>query len=248
MLAVAPSLLPQRRREAASIGLFALLAAVLLFGHSPLAALDDGHLLGALVVGLGAAAAVALFRASDVPGYGARHQAIATGAALLLILFAGLAWPQERDYEKQRYALDAPDYPTTQHPGAELADGLGAAYDWARGARGESIALGGTTGALFQYGLFGPDSSNRVRYIGERGDRGAFDGVADCREWRTKINEGGYGFVVTTPGYDQDMPARRLPTEFARWTETDPAASVVLREPNVTVFRIDGELDPSGCR
>ncbi len=141
--------------------------------------------------------------------------------------------------------------PTTrrlsEHPGSELAAGLGSAYEWARGIRDEEIGLGGTTAAFFQYGLYGPDSSNRVRYIGERGERGSFDEIADCRSWRTAINDGGYRFVVTSPGYDQDVPDEPLPSPTTEWTRSDSAAVQVLEEGDVTVFRIDRELDPSTC-
>ncbi|MFN2612045.1 MAG: hypothetical protein ABR536_01590, partial [Solirubrobacterales bacterium] len=212
-------------------------------GQSPLAALDDGHLIAALVIAAAAGLAIAL----AICGGRARRPLRAAGVIGALALLAA-GWPAERDYQKQRYALAAPGYPSvSEHPGTELAAGLGEAYQWARAQRGQRIALGGTTGAFFQYGLYGPDSSNRVRYIGSRGPRGSFDEVPDCQIWRTKINQGGYRYVVTTPGYDQDEPNHPLPARFERWTATDPAATVVLKEPNVSIFRIDGELDPARC-
>jgi hypothetical protein len=253
LLAAIPPLVGEKRREAASAGILGLLVVVLLAGQSPLAALDDGHLAAALVIaaaaGLAIAIAIALAgREGDRHGPGRAHTALLAGGAVAALAILAAGWPVERDYEKQRYALDAPGYPTpSEHPGAELAAGLGDAYQWARDQRGQRIALGGTTGAFFQYGLYGPDSSNRVRYIGARGPRGSFDEVTDCQAWRTEINDGGYGFVVTTPGYDQDMPDHPLPARFERWTATDPAATLVLKKPNVSIFRIDGELDPARC-
>ncbi len=232
-------------RERASAGtVLGLLLAVLLVGHSPLAALDDGYLAGALIVGLAAAAVVAI---AAVAERGASRAALAAAGCALAALLVGVGWPEQRDYTEQRYAIDAPSYPREEHPGSELERGLGAAYQWARGQSGEEIGIGGTIGGFFQYGFYGPDSSNRVRYIGDRGDRGSFDEIADCSEWREAIAAGGYRFVVTTPGYDQDRPERPLPAPFKEWTASDPGAIPVVDEELVTVFQIDGELDPETC-
>ena len=58
-------------------------------------------------------------------------------------------------------------------PGTRRAPTTGPAESRARGSASRV-----PTGALFQYGLWGRDSSNEVRYLGERGDRGAFDEIA----------------------------------------------------------------------
>ena len=137
--------------------------------------------------------------------------------------------------------------PARRAPRPELAR-AGAAYQWARGERGQSIALGGTTGAFFQYGLYGPDSSNRVTYLGERGPRGSLKEITSCAGWRQAIDDGGYRFVVTSPGYNQDDPSRPLPAPFTGWTASDPAAKPVVQANLVTVFEIEGKLDPKTCR
>jgi hypothetical protein len=207
--------------------------------------LDDGYLLQALLVtaAAGAIVAAALLSSRTSP------LILAGAGAALLAVVVGLGWFEQRDYTEQRYALDAPHYPRPpEHPGTELSQGLGAAYQWARGETDQKIGLGGTTGAFFQYGLYGPDSSNDVRYVGDRGPRGSFDEIATCAGWRTAVNQGGYRFLVTTPGYDQDQPDKPLPAPFTEWTASDPAAHPVLQERLVNVFRIDAPLDPAACK
>ena len=243
LLAAPPARLPGRERASGAAILGALLVA-LFAGHSPLAALDDGYLGGALLVAAGAVAIVAI---ALLAARGAPAVALAAAGVALALLFAGLGWPLQRDYTEQRYALAAPHYPREEHPGRELEQGLGPAYEWARGVRGQRIALGGTTGAFFQYGFYGPDSSNRVSYLGERGPRGSLKEITDCRRWREALNGGGYRYVVTTPGYDQDNPEHRLAAPFTAWTVADPAARTLVREANVTVFELTAPLDPSTC-
>ncbi|MGZ5342014.1 MAG: hypothetical protein ACXWW8_03615 [Solirubrobacterales bacterium] len=245
ILLAAPSARLPGRERASALAVLGVLLVVLIAGQSPLAALDDGYLAGALLIGLAAASVVAI---ALLGSRGAPRAAFAAAGAALALLIAGLGWPEQRDYTEQRYALDAPHYPRDEHPGQELAQGLGAAYEWARGERDQRIGLGGTTGAFFQYGLYGPDSSNRVRYVGERGPRGSLKEITDCRRWREALNDGGYRFAVTTPGYDQDNPAHPLSAPFTAWTGSDPAARPVLRRANVTVFELTGPLDPQACR
>jgi len=172
---------------------------------------------------------------------------VAAGLVVGIVLVA-LGWSEQRDYTARRYSLATPRYPSkSEHPGYELSQGLGVAYEWARGERDQSIALGGTTAAFFQYGLYGPDSSNRVTYLGERGPRGSLREIASCQRWRQAIDDGGFRFVVTSPGYNQDDPSRPLPAPFTGWTASDPAAKPVVRGQLVTVFEIKAPLDPATC-
>jgi hypothetical protein len=153
----------------------------------------------------------------------------------------------QEDYLELRYSSAAPDYPRTEQPAIELRQGLGAAYDWARGIRNQEIALSGTTGALFQYGLWGPDSSNPVAYLGEKGDRGSFREIAECPEFVAAINTGDYDFVVTTPAYNQDDPeAATVPRERA-WIEVEPTVRRVAGAGLVDVWELAGPLDPATC-
>ena len=144
---------------------------------------------------------------------GMPRAALAAAAAALI----GLALIGRAAQDTYLETAIRPPRPTTgagEHPSIELGHGLGAAYDWARATSGLRIGLSGTEGALFQYGLWGADSSNEVRFIGDRGDRGSFDAIGECPEFVAAVNTGDYDYLVTTPGYDQDDPeAATVPIE-----------------------------------
>jgi hypothetical protein len=178
---------------------------------------------------------------------GASRMALAgAGAAALLALAVAGRFAQE-DYLSLRYSSAAPDYPRTEQPSIELGQGLGAAYDWARTTRDQNIALSGTMGALFQYGLWGQDGSNEVRYIGARGDRGSFEEIAECPEWVREINTGDYDFIITTPTYNQDAPEKdTLPVQQS-WVAAGRNVRKVAGENLVSVWQLTGPLDPIAC-
>jgi hypothetical protein len=171
----------------------------------------------------------------------------AAGLAVLIALAVGGRSVQE-DYIDHRYSAGAPDYPREgEQPSTELGQGLGAAYDWARDVEGERIGLSGTTGAFFQYGLWGLDSSNEVRYLGDRGDKGAFFEITECTPFIEAINEGDFAYVVTTPTYDQDNPdAATLPIQRT-WIERSPGVEHLSSTSLTDVWRITGPLDPVAC-
>ena len=175
-----------------------------------------------------------------------RGALLAIGAVALIGL-AVVGRSAQEDYLELRYSSAAPDYPRSEQPAIELGQGLGAAYDWARGIRNQDIGLSGTTGALFSYGLWGPDASNAVRYIGEHGDRGSFREISECPEFISVINQSNFDYVVTTPEYHQDDPeAATVPRERA-WIEAEPGARRVAGAALVDVWQLGGPLDPAAC-
>jgi hypothetical protein len=168
------------------------------------------------------------------------------GAAALIALAVGGRFVQDH-YLDQRYSSTAPDYPKPpEHPSIELGQGLGAAYDWARGTRDERIALSGTLGALFQYGLWGGNSSNDVEYIGERGPRGSFNEIPECPEFIAALNQGDYDYVITTPTYNQDNPAADKAPVQREWISRAGVQRVAGAN-LVDVWRVTGPLDPLAC-
>ncbi len=168
------------------------------------------------------------------------------GAVALIALAVGGRFVQDR-YLDERYSSAAPDYPKTEQPAVELAQGLGAAYDWARGTHDRKIALSGTMGALFQYGLWGGDSSNDVRYIGQHGPRGSFNEIAQCPEFIGALNDGGYDYVITTPTYHQDDPAADTAPVQRDWISLAGNVQRVAGANLVDVWKITGPLDPLAC-
>ena len=120
-------------------------------------------------------------------------------------------------------------------------------WRWARGIHSTQIALVGTLGWFFSYPLWGLDDSNRVGYIGRRGPHGSFRPITSCRAWRTALNRGHYQYVVITDSRIF-FTTRLVPSPEVAWTESDPAARLVL-SPNraIQVFRLAGPLRPDRC-
>jgi hypothetical protein len=170
--------------------------------------------------------------------------AIGLAAVIALGIFGRLA---QSHYLHERYSSAAPDYPKTEQPAVELGQGLGAAYDWARGTGDLRIALSGTEGALFQYGLWGGDSSNQVTYIGQKGSRGSFDEIPECPEWIAALNDGDFDYVVTTPTYHQDDPAADTAPMQRDWISRAGNIQRVAGSNLVDVWKITGPLDPNAC-
>jgi hypothetical protein len=178
---------------------------------------------------------------------GVPREILAGVGAVILIALAFAGRLGQEDYLDLRYSSAAPDYPRDEQPAIELGQGLGAAYDWARDIRNQQIALSGTTGALFQYGLWGLDSSNDVRYLGERGGRGSFHEIAECPEWIAAVNEREYDFVVTTPAYDQDNPQGATSPVERTWIAAEPGVNRVAGAGLVDVWELTRPVDPSAC-
>jgi hypothetical protein len=168
------------------------------------------------------------------------------GAAALIALVV-LGRPAQDHYLDERYSSRAPDYPTGEQPAIELGQGLGAAYEWARGTHDLKVALSGTMGALFQYGLWGGDSSNEVLYMGQHGPRGSFREIPECPEWIGALNDGDYDYVVTTPTYHQDDPAADTAPVQRDWISHAGNVQHVAGANLVDVWKITGPLDPLAC-
>jgi hypothetical protein len=120
-------------------------------------------------------------------------------------------------------------------------------FEFARGLTHSRI---GVLGATTQYALYGDDLSNRVIFVGRSGPHGAFTREPDCPAWRSAVNAGHFDYLLVAPVSSPDLPAE-TPTQppiEASWTDSDPAAVALQRiGKRVTVYRIDGPLDPSGC-
>jgi hypothetical protein len=116
-------------------------------------------------------------------------------------------------------------------------------YRWARNLHNERIGIAGGLTTL-QYPLYGKDLSNYVQYVGKRGPHGAFGEIRDCATWRRALNSGRYSYVVA-----MSAGRRKRPAIEAAWTRSDPAARSVRTAdaPAVSLFRINGRLDPGGC-
>jgi hypothetical protein len=161
-------------------------------------------------------------------------------AALALVVIA-IGYPLQRHYLQARFANDGP--PDKQIPGL----GLDSTYRWARGIEGSRIGLAGTTAQFASYGLYGTDLSNRVIPLGEKGPRGAFNVIPTCSQFRAAVNDADLDYLVTSPFLNFLHTSKPVPSPEARWLRGESAVAPVLRSGPVTVWKVQGQLDPSAC-
>ncbi len=226
------------RRERGRWVLLGALLLVLLATDRSDAALRDpdrlfGWLIAALVVLIPAALLFARHR-------GASRAAIVAGFAGLAIAAVAIGYPVQRDYLRDRFLnTDA----ETSIPGMHL----NSAYRWARGIGDSRIGLAGTTAGFLEYGFYGTDLSNRVRYLGAEGPHGAFNAIPSCSEFRAAVNAADLDYLVTSPFLNFIEPGKPIASPEARWLRGEPAVIPIERSGQVTVWRVRGHLDPSAC-
>jgi hypothetical protein len=162
--------------------------------------------------------------------------------AVTAVGFAVLAigYPVERHYLRDRYANEDAE---TAIPGMHLDS----AYTWARNVHDARIGLAGTTAGFLQFGFYGADLSNQVRYLGVRGPHGAFNAIPGCRGFRAAVNAAHLDYLVTAPFLDFIHPGRPVASPEAGWLRGEAAVAPLLRSGPVTVWRVRGKLDPAAC-
>jgi hypothetical protein len=245
VLAAIPSPLVRGREGLWRLGSLLIFGALIVISAGAVERIDTTRLPGTVVLAL---AVVAVPVALALLGRrGVSRTALAGVGAVILIALAGVGRLEQTDYLEHRYSSKAPDFPTDSYPGFELSQGLGAAYDFMRGQRGSSVALSGTLGAFYQYGLWGEDASNDVTYLGERGERGSFREIQECPEWIGAINSGDYDYVITTAAYEQDDPEGAVVAVQRAWIAAARNARRVAGSNLVDVWELTGVLDPAAC-
>ncbi len=227
------------------LGALGVLAILIVVSAGAIGAIDTGRIPGTLVLALAVVALPVLLVFLSRRGLSPVSLAgIGLAAVLALAVLGRMAQTHYLDY---RYSLAAPDYPKTEQPAIELNQGLGPAYEWARHGRNLRIALSGTMGALFQYGLWGTDSSNQVTYIGEKGPRGSFNEISQCPEFIGALNNGNYNYLITTPTFHQDNPAADTAPVQREWISRAGNVQHVGNAGLVDIWKITGPLDPLAC-
>ncbi len=234
ILPLLPAFRSTPRRRAAS--LFGLGALALLTTLTVAQWKVGGHKLGAIATSLlvlGLFAAVEWARRRRWIGSGAEgSRALMIGAAVALAAVAA-GFVVQRHYLERRYEDLSPEL--------KIAE----AVRWANTVTDERIAVGGVRGVFNQYAFSGYDLSNHVQWLGVESEHSAYLRIPDCETWRSALNEGEYGYVVTL--YDPFLPDGLTDTKEGLWTREDPGADEVLRDGPVSVFRIESPLDPAGC-
>jgi hypothetical protein len=171
---------------------------------------------------------------------GAPRGAVVAGFAALALAVVATGYPVQRDYLRDRFLnADA----ETSIPGMHLDS----AYRWTRDVRDARIGLAGTTAGFLEYGFYGTDLSNRVRYLGIEGPHGAFNAIPTCAGFRAAVNAADLDYLVTAPFLNFIEPGKPVASPEARWLRGEPAVTPIDRSGPVTVWRIHGRLDPAAC-
>jgi lysophospholipase L1-like esterase len=227
-----------RGSRAASWALFVGLLVLLVVTDRPDAVLRDPDRLFAWSIALlfVLIPAALLFARSR----GAPRAALVGGFAALTLAIAALGYPLQRNYLEDRFANADPE---TSIPGMRLDS----AYRWARGVHDARIGLAGTTAGFLGYGFYGTDLSNRVRYLGVEGPRGAFNAIQTCAGFRAAVNAADLDYLVTAPFLNFIESAQPVPSPEAGWLIGEPAVDPIRRSGPVTVWRLRGRLDPGAC-
>jgi hypothetical protein len=117
---------------------------------------------------------------------------------------------------------------------------------WAFGLKDARIGVVGTGVAENQYPLYGPDLSNRVRYLGQRESHGTFATITSCRAFLTTINEGRFDWLVVTPQI-QLFSLNPLPSPEPKWLSRSPNVQLFKEDLQHQIYRVTGPLDPNRC-
>jgi len=214
-----------------------LLALMLASNRSDAALRDPDRLFGWLIALLAVLIPAALLFARR---RGAPRPAVIAGFAALGLAVLAIGYPVQRDYLRDRFANADVE---TSIPGMHLDS----AYRWARDVHGARIGLAGSTAGFLEYGFYGTDLSNRVRYLGEKGPHGAFNAIPTCAGFRAAVNQAELDYLVTAPFLDFIEPGRPVASPEARWLRGEPAVAPILRSGPVTVWRVQGSLAPTAC-
>jgi hypothetical protein len=172
---------------------------------------------------------------------GAGRGVVVGGFAALALLVLAIGYPVQRHYLEHRFLNDVPR--EERIPGADLDS----AYRWARGIGDARIGLAGTTAGFLQYGFYGTDLSNRVVYLGEKGPHGAFNAISTCAGFRAAVNAADLDYLVTAPFLNFIDTNAPIPSPEAAWLRGDPAIKPIDRSGPVTVWKLNGKLDPAAC-
>jgi len=220
-------------------GLLGALVLVFLLTNRPDDALHDEARVFALLFVILAVAVPALLLYARSRGASVAVVAAATGA--LLVAVAMIGYPLQRHYLEGRFANTGSE--EEQIPGMDLNK----AYQWARGLDHARIGLAGTTAGFANYGFYGTDLTNRVTYLGQEGPHGAFNAIPTCAAFRAAVNHADLDYLVTAPFLNFLHPGNPTPSPEARWLAGEKAVHPLLREGEVTVWKVSGPLEPNAC-
>jgi hypothetical protein len=230
-----PRLLDGRRRQWGLMAFLVLVLAITDRLDVPLR--DPSRLFALLVVALAVLVPAALWLAYR---RGASRPLLVAAASLLALAVIATGYPVQRHYLESRFANQVAG---ERIPGMDLDS----AYRWARGVDHAKVGLAGTTAGFLEYGFYGTDLTNHVEYLGEKGPHGSYEPIATCGAFRAAVNDADLDYLVTSPFLDFLEPGHPIASPEATWLRGEPAVAPVLHSGPVTVWKVDGRLDPAGC-
>jgi len=175
-----------------------------------------------------------------LPRVGSGRSEPVVAVALSMLIVVGIAgFFSSRGFVDNRYSQRVND--------RVVGFTISQAARWAAGRREAEIGVAGSSGAFYQFPLYGRDLSNSVQVLGVETGDGGFEALEKCRQWRRAVNEGDYGWLVISPSLDLNRPAVVGKSPEIKWVLGDPNAVYSRRKGNVWVFRLTGPLDPAGC-
>jgi hypothetical protein len=230
-----PRFFDDRRRQWWLLG--ALVIVLLATDRADIVPRDPARLFALLLVFLAVLVPAALLY---LRGRGASRGIALGGFAALALAVVAIGYPVQRHYLQQRFLNEVED---ERIPGMHFDS----AYRWARGIEDARIGLAGTSAGFSGYGFYGTDLSNEVRYLGAEGPHGAFNAIPDCAAFRAAVNAADLDYLITSPFLNFLHPDDPIPSPEARWLHGESAVSPVLRSGPVTVWKVNGPLDPAAC-
>jgi hypothetical protein len=201
-----------------------------------------GYILGTVFIVLALIWAPAALSLGRVRGKVSRPLVGAAVAAVVLLAIV-LGRAQQVQYADHHYTR------TTLFLGE---GGPQKAYAFAQGQHDKRIGIAGSSEIIFgQYGFYGNDASNSVKYIGVPGPDGTYRLATTCEAFRREINAGDYDYVIIS---ERTQDSESVPYSYPiyEWVKDDPALKLLIAEPSIVpqpdyVFKVNGKLDPSGC-
>ncbi|MFP5387900.1 MAG: hypothetical protein ACLGG5_01190, partial [Thermoleophilia bacterium] len=166
-----------------------------------------------------------------------RLSLVISGFVALILLVLAIGYPLQRHYLEDRFDS------SSEVPGLHLDS----AYQWARGKSDARIGLAGTTAGFLGYGFYGTDLSNHIIYLGEKGPHGAYNAIPTCFAFRATVNAADLDYLVTTPFLNFIHTSNPIPSPETTWLHGDNAAVPIRHDGSTTIWKLNGELDPSGC-
>ncbi|MCJ7439458.1 MAG: hypothetical protein MUP97_17090, partial [Acidimicrobiia bacterium] len=188
---------------------------------------DVAFAIAAVVAGVALAWLLATARARS-----ARSLLAMTIVGSVAVVAVG-AWWLQRDYLERRYSGGRISNPPV--------------VDAIRGESDRRIAI---QGLFLQYALYGPDLSNTVDYVADRGPHGTSKDFTSCRAFKREVNRGGYDYLVVARA---SYPSYALPDDRARslaWaasSEGDGLREVARDDGQAVTYAITGRLDAASC-